>query len=124
MKLFEVILHTSGKTADQIHAESPELSDPEIQIVLKMNALMDGQKAIVMPNPKNTEYWLAGMEDKKVDKEVSYLMEQDPLFGCFINQREEFDRAYDSGDYAPDFIHVIEKNQAEIIRVIAKTHNE
>ena len=123
MKLLEVILHTGGKTEGQIRAEAPELSDPEIQIVLKMNALMDGQKAIAMPNPKDTEYWLAGIEDKAVDKEVSYLMEQDPMFGCFIDQRAEFDKAYDSGDYAPDFIHIIEKSQAGIIRVIAKAKN-
>lgn len=124
MKLLEVILHTGGKTAEQIHTENSELSDPEIQIILKINALMDGQKALVMPNLKDTEFWLVGIEDKSVDKEVAYLMEQDPLFGCFVNRRAEFNKEYDSGNYAQDFIHVIEKNQAEIIRVIAKTHDK
>lgn len=47
-------------------------------------------------------------------------MEQDPDLGCFINQREEFDKVYDSGAYASDFIHIIDKDQAEIIEKLKK----
>jgi hypothetical protein len=124
MKLVEAILHTGGKTAAQIHSEAPELSDSEIQNILKINGALDGQKALVMPSPEGDEYWFVGLVNEKLGKEVCYLMEQDPEFGCFIDQREEFDRAYDDGDYAPDFIYTLTKDRVEITHELAKTKDE
>lgn len=39
--------------------------------------------------------------------------------GCFIDQREEFDRVYDSGDYCPDGTWTLKKEYVEIVGPIA-----
>jgi hypothetical protein len=56
-----------------------------------------------------------GRENCTQAKEVSYLMEQDPFTGCFIDQREEFDCVWDSGEYCPDVTWTLKKEQVEII---------
>ena len=42
-------------------------------------------------------------------------MEQDPMMGCYIDQREQFDLDYDSGNYCPDGVWCLEKDWVEIV---------
>ena len=95
------------------------MTEEEIQCYLKILSAMDGQRAIVAPSFSGAEgYDYMGLFDAAQGKEVAYLMEQDPMMGCFIDQREEFDQVYDSGDYCPDGIWTLEKEYVEIIRPI------
>lgn len=119
--LFEAVLHTGGKTAEQLKAEYGDATDEETQIYKKVFDAMDGQKALVAPSYiSSDEYHYMGLEDEAQHKEVAYLMEQDPMMGCYIDQREEFDRDYDSGNYVPDGIFCLKKEQVEIIREIGR----
>lgn len=50
----------------------PELPDTDVQNLLKINSMMDGQKALLMPDPRTDEYWLVCIEDEK-NKQRSLL---------------------------------------------------
>lgn len=115
-ELFEAILHTGGRTEDQLRAEFGNVTDEEIRGYLKILEAMDGQRAIVMPSLScEGEYDYMGLFDAAQAKEVSYLMEQDPFMGCYIDQREQFDQDYDSGNYCPDGTWPLKKEYVEII---------
>ena len=117
LELFEAILHTGGQTAEQLRAEFGDVTDEEIQGYINILDAMDGQKAIVAKSLFNPEeYNYMGLCDEAQGKEVAYLMEQDPFMGCYIDQREEFDRVYDSGNYCPDGCWCLKKEHVEIIR--------
>ena len=93
IELFEAILHTGGQTAGQLKAEFGDVTDEEIQGYIKILEAMDGQKAIVILSLSSPgEYNYMGLLDEAQGKEVAYLMEQDPMMGCYIDQREEFPR--------------------------------
>lgn len=125
LELFEAVLHTSGATTDTLRAEFGDVTEEEIQGYLKILAAMDGQRAIVLPSFSNAgEYDYMGLFDEARGKEVAYLMEQDPMMGCFIDQREEFDQVYDSGDYCPDGIWTLKKEYVEIVRPIGANRHE
>ena len=116
LKIMEAILRTGALTDEQIRKEAPELEDEEIQLILKIRAVLDGEKAVVMLNPSETEYWFCGLTDNGKCKEAVYLMEQQPMVGCYIGQREEFDRDFDNGDYSMDFHFCLKKSEVEIIK--------
>jgi hypothetical protein len=125
LELFEAILHTCDVTAEQIRAEAGDVTDDEIQGYLKILAAMDGQKAIVAPSfSRLDEYDYMGLLDPAQAKEVAYLMEQDPFMGCYIDQREDFDRDYDSGDYCPDGTWTLKKEYVKIIGPIGAKSGE
>lgn len=125
LKLFEAILHTGGRSTDDLRAEYGDVTDEEIQGYIKIFEAMDGQKAIVASSFINpNEYDYMGLFDPAQCKEVSYLMEQDPMMGCYIDQREEFDRDYDSGKYCPDGIWTLKKEHVEIVRPIGTQAGE
>lgn len=116
IELFEAILHTGGKTVERLRAEDPNVTEDEIQGYIKILGAMDGQRAIVSTSLCSPdEYGYMGLYDQTQAKEVAYLMEQDPFVGCFIDQREEFDRVWDSGEYCPDVTWTLKKEQVEII---------
>lgn len=120
IELLEAVLHTGMATADNLRAEYGDVTEEEIQGYLKTLVAMDGQRAIVSPSSFDAEgYDYMGLFDAAQAKEVAYLMEQDPMMGCFIDQREEFDRVYDSGDYCPDGTWTLKKEYVEIVGPIA-----
>lgn len=81
--LFQAILHTGSETAEQIQTKTPELSESEVENWAKVYSLMDGQVALVIPSflTKN-EYILIGLRDRERNREVHYLIEQDPEIGA------------------------------------------
>ena len=116
LELFAAILHTGGVTVDALRAEFGDITEKEIQGYLKILAAMDGQKAIVSPSVSTPdEYNYMGLLDAAQGKEVAYLMEQDPMMGCYIDERAQFDLDYDSGNYCPDGIWCLKKDWIEII---------
>lgn len=125
LELFEAVLHTGGAAADTLRAEFGDVTEEEIQGYLKILAAMDGQRAIVSPSFSTPdEYDYMGLFDEAQGREVAYLMEQDPMMGCYIDQREEFDRVYDSGDYCPDGIWALKKEYVEIVGPIAAAEQQ
>lgn len=128
LTLFKAVLHTGTMTAERIKTEAPELADADIWAVEKLYSIMDGQTAFVMPSFITAgEYILIGLTDWEQDKEVHYLIEQDPETGCYIDQRQEFDHDYDNGEYCPDGCFCLKGEHVEIIKgevEIIKGENE
>ncbi len=110
------ILHTAERTAEALKAEWPEVTEAEAINHAKIYAMMDGQKAMLMPDIfGQDDYNFIILADEKMNREVSYQLEQDPMFGVYHNDRAAFDKAYDSGGYARDTTYCIEKKYVEII---------
>lgn len=116
LKLVFAILHTSEMTVEKIKTDSPDIPDADAQNLAKVFAMMDGQKAVLLPSwADDNDYSFIALADKSANRELSYQMEQDSFVGCFIDQREEFDTEYDSGDYSQDFSFCFDKKYAEVI---------
>lgn len=115
-KVFFAILHTMSLTAEKNKELFPEISDEEAQNYGKVFALLDGQKAIMCSSLGGDDnFGFCGIADQSVDREVSYLLEQDPWMGCYIDQREAFDKDYDSGEYSRDALFCIGKEYVEVL---------
>lgn len=110
MKVHKAILHTKGLDSQF----AGEVSTEEITVYKLIYDMMDGKEAIVIPC--NGEYHFVGLADGKADKELSYQMEQDPFMGCYVDQREEFDRDYDAGEYSRDCIFCLPVTAVEVIQ--------
>lgn len=113
-RLIRAILHPKQKTAEEFKEEYPDMSDEEIAYAIKINEMLDGQEAIVSPHGEN--YDLIGLVDPVLNKEVSYQLEQDPECGSYINNRDQFNKDYDSKNYSADFFHYFEKNEVEELK--------
>jgi len=117
LKLFEAILHTGGKTVEQLRADFGDVTDEEILGYIKVLDAMDGQRAVVnLSFASPGEYDYCGLLNPAQAKEVAYLMEQDPYMGCYIDQREDFDTDWDSKQYCgPAGIWTLKKEYVEIV---------
>ena len=125
MKLYKAILHTAGKTDAQIRKESTfPIDKDEISIIRATYDAWDGVECMVIRGDyyhKKDEYAYAGPlptstdENREKIKEAFYRMEQDPFFGMYFNQRAEFDRDFDAGDYNPDAQIVFNEADVEVI---------
>lgn len=56
-------------------------------------------------------------KDNPKIKEAFYLMEQDEFFGCYVDDRDGFDKAWDAGEYEPEGSAHFEKSEVEIISI-------
>lgn len=89
--------------------------DPDYPLWEKIIAYMEGENALVIRSAINDgSYVFLGLQDKEKDKELHYLFEQDSMFGTYIDDREAFDKDWDSGDYEPDGCHYINPENVEL----------
>lgn len=67
----------------------------------KVAEYMDGEIALILDKGSACEdgYLFLALRDQVKDKELHYMMEQDSTIGCFINDRDGFDHAWDSENY-------------------------
>ncbi|MFT9055554.1 MAG: hypothetical protein ABF449_02855 [Ethanoligenens sp.] len=107
MAIFKARLHTGGKTDEQIRKtnEIGELTAVDIENQKRFWNLLDGMEVYVLPwsaSFNDGKYAYIGRvhdEDADREKQAFWLMEQDSLFGCFVDQPEEFERVWESGEY-------------------------
>ena len=110
------VLHTGNLTEEKLKGLCPESTAADIRNLAKIYALMDGQTAILLPSLSGDGgYTFCGLADKGIDREISYLFEQDSTFGSYINQREEFDKAYASGGYDREMMFCLSKELVEVV---------
>lgn len=125
MKFYKAILHTGGKTAEQIRDRNREwnFSDIEIDNILKFYSLFDGLKVVVVHDSKNEDATLISWSeaDGARVKEAIYTLEQDPFMGTYINQREEFDHDWDLGCYSMDGAIVFQKAEFGLLDEICNS---
>lgn len=108
-KVSKAILHTKGLESQY----ESEVTPNEIAVYRQIFDMMDGQEGLVLQCDQG--YYFAGLTDEIKSKELCYIMEQDPVMGCYINQREEFNRAYDAGEYYQDAAFCLPMKAVEII---------
>ena len=90
--------------------------DPDYLLWEKISAYMDGEIAYVIESSlEDGTYVFLGLKDKEKNKEVYYMMEQDSSMGVYIDDREEFDKDWDSGNYEPDGCHYLNPENVELL---------
>lgn len=90
--------------------------DPGYDIWKKIEEFVDGERAVVVQSVANEEqYVVLQLENDEKTKELFYMIEQDPVIGIYVDDREEFDKAWDNGEYQPDgSINIYKKYTTEI----------
>lgn len=85
-------------------------NDKDCLLWKKIAEYMNGEIAFVLEESfKETgKYLFLGLKDDKKNKELHYMMEQDSMMECFINDREGFNNAWDNENYEPDNCFYIE----------------
>lgn len=94
-------------------------SEEEIRNCVKYYELLDGIKALVSETLSHMpgKYVFLGAAKEYEDrwKEACYLSEQDPFFGVYIDQREEFDAAWEADEYYSEGTLHLEPDEVELI---------
>lgn len=82
----------------------------------KIEAFMDGETAIVIKSSMNNgQYLFLGLKDKEKDKELHYMIEQDPMIGVYIDDRERFNEDWDNDKYEPDGCIYLNPENVELL---------
>lgn len=82
-------------------------SDKDYLLWKKIAEYMNGEVVFVLE--ESGKYLFLGLKDDKKNKELHYMMEQDSMIGCFINDREGFNNAWDNEVYETDTCFYIEE---------------
>ncbi|MGE6756286.1 hypothetical protein ACQKFO_23125 [Rossellomorea sp. NPDC071047] len=107
--IYKAKLSTAGKTTEQIKADyeggfGDVPSEKEVQAWIDAYNRIDGIEMIVLKSPIMDGYVPTSCvkeEDEPKFRDFVYQAEQDPYFGSYINDREEFLKDWESGDYSP-----------------------
>lgn len=108
----KALLNTEFITEEWIRErnKSWEFTQEDIERSLKAKKLLNGQVAILSSETfglDGADYPIYGLENDDVFKEYVWLLEQDPIFGTYIDDRENFDKDWENGDYSPDGVLTI-----------------
>lgn len=114
-KLYKAILHTAGFKIE-MDGNGSNHTEEEKEIAEKYMAAWDGVH-VTVSNFVPGEYSVVGWppeEDEKV-KNAIYLMEQDPVFGMYADDRERFDADWAAGTWEPSGSIIFSPQMVEII---------
>lgn len=83
--------------------KNEDTRDCDYELWQKIAEFMNEEMALVIESAAcDGEYVFLGLTDAEKNKELLYMMEQDSATGLFIDDREGFDKAWDSGEYEHD----------------------
>ena len=83
--------------------KNEDTRDCDYDLLQKIAEFMNGETALVIESAANDgQYVFLGLTDAEKNKELFYMFEQDSIVGLYINDREEFDKAWDSEEYEHD----------------------
>ena len=125
IKLYKGILHTADFTEEMAKAEDQNYSEEEIKIITDYMQAWDGAH-VTLSNLLPEEYSVVGWppeEDEKV-KNAIYLMEQDPVLGKKVDDREGFDAAWAAGTWEPIGSIVFPPEMVEILGELGGAKSE
>lgn len=114
--LYRAILHTAGYTADEKDAAAKEYSEEQLKIITDYMQAWDGVRVTVsalIPGEFSVVGW-PPEEDEKV-KNAIYCMEQDPVFGMYIDEPERFAEDWASGEWEPSGSIIFSPAMVEIL---------
>lgn len=114
--LYRGILHTDGFSVDEKDAAEKKYSEEEIKIITDYMQAWDGIH-VTLIHLLPEEYSVVGWppeEDEKVRNAI-YLMERDPVFGMYVDDRERFDADWAAGTWEPSGSIVFSPVMVEIL---------
>ena len=114
LSVYKVIFHTKGM--EKSFPDYKELSQAEKNCMQKAFEALDGKNGYAMPAFDGNGYVFGGCKDDNDAKEFLWFMEQDPMFGQYVDDREGFDRDWENGDYSTDGSISILNGYVEIVR--------
>ncbi|QHI73798.1 hypothetical protein [Aminipila terrae] len=125
---YEAILKTGNKTSEQLREKAlqeswiGELTNKDVKEMMEYYNTLDGLKVIVGEAVFGEGYTLIAWGDEADEKikEAFYLMEQDGYFGAYIDDRERFERDWESKDYDNNAGMNFDKDDVEIISALGK----
>lgn len=83
--------------------KNEDTRDCDYELWQKIAEFMNGETALVIESSAiEGQYVFLGLIDAEKNKELFYMMEQDSVTGVFIDDREGFDKAWDSKEYEHD----------------------
>lgn len=108
--LAEVILRTKDMYKGQENDSGYELWN-------RIADFMDGEKALVIDSKARPgKFVFLGLSNPEKNKEVHYMMEQDNMIGCFIDERKRFEEEWGAGDYDPGGFLCLDPENIEPIK--------
>lgn len=90
--------------------------EPDYPLWEKIAQYMDGELAEVLGSASgNGKFCFLGLCDEEKEKELCYMMEQDSYTGCFIDNREDFEKAWAEGYYQRELLFYLEPENVVFI---------
>lgn len=84
--------------------------DKDYPLWRRIAEYMDGEIAFVIESAlDNGDYVFLGLKNAERNKELFYLIEQDSMTGIFINDKEGFEKAWESDEYEHDGCFYLKK---------------
>ena len=117
-KLQRAILHTAGKYTQE---DLSEYSEEDKKVIEGYMAAWDGVH-VTVSNFLEGEYSVVGWptEEEEKAKEAIYQMEQDSMFGTYIDDREKFEKDWAAGEWEPSGSIVFPPEMVEILGELVK----
>lgn len=114
--LYRAILHTEGYTPDEKDAAEKEYSEEELKIITDYMQAWDGVHVTVSALIPG-EYSVVGWPPEEMEKAKNaiYLMEQDRMFGTYIDEFERFSEDWEAGNWEPSGSIVFPPAMVEIL---------
>lgn len=119
--LYRAILHTEGFQVDTKDAEEKEYTEEELKIITDYMKAWDGVQ-VTVSNLLPGEYSVVGWppEEEEKIKDAIYLMEQDPVFGMYIDEPERFLADWEAGTWEPSGSIIFSPAMVEILGELKK----
>lgn len=119
--LYRAILHTSDFTVDEKDAEEKEYTEEQLKIITDYMKAWDGVH-VTVSNLLPGEYSVVGWppEEEEKIKDAIYLMEQDSVFGSYVNDRERFEADWAAGTWEPSGSIIFSPAMVEILGELGK----
>ncbi|GGN64449.1 hypothetical protein [Oceanobacillus indicireducens] len=129
IKLYKAKLKTGNKTDEQVKAmfvDGFEVTHEDFDRHKKSLDMVDGLEVVVTDSFYGDGYSLISWEEKDEDtwKEFIYLQEQDPFFGAYVDEREEFLEDWKSGEYMPNGSLAFQKEDVWILEPLKPLNQE
>lgn len=128
MELYKLRFNTANKNADEIKSNY-DFSPPDaemLEMIAESYRNLNGTEVVgAVWGYSPDSYSLYGWSDEDDDKfkNFIYVMEQDEMFGSYIDSREEFDADWESREYEPSTALHFDKSDFEIIEKIEAKRN-
>lgn len=117
-KLQRAILHTTGKYSEE---DLKEYTPDQQKVVKAYMEAWDGVH-VTVSNFLEGEYSVVGWppEEEEKAKEAIYQMEQDSMYGTYIDDREQFEKDWAAGEWEPSGSIVFPPEMVEILGELVK----